>query len=96
MRKAANGRGDAPNPGKRGQGLTKAQREYHYNVADWRTVADFGAASTHGGTYCLDCRFVSADKRRCAHPNIHVDMSLGTHPERMGCRNGWEPRRDGD
>ena len=56
-----------------------------------RWHADFGAASTHGGNHCTDCRHCRAG-RYCRHPVLHASFSLGTHPERMGCRNCFEGR----
>ena len=35
---------------------------------------------------CLHC----ANARACAHPALAKPFSLGTHPERMGCRNAFE------
>lgn len=55
--------------------------------------ADFGAASTHGGHHCTDCKhYTTKDGRTvCDHPLVYTWFSLGTHFDRMGCRNGFEP-----
>lgn len=50
--------------------------------------ADYGAASTHGGHYCMDCKWRRGEK--CFHYAVSGPFSLGTHPDRMGCRNCWE------
>ena len=71
-----------------------------YSVGDFKADADYGAASTHGGLPCLDCAYYGprihaarGDIERteeCRHPQLHVPFSLGTHPDRMGCRHGFK------
>ena len=61
-----------------------------YSVSDFKERADFGAASTHGKQYCEDCLYRRG--MHCGNPLLLVRFSLGTHPERMGCRNFFCPK----
>jgi hypothetical protein len=63
---------------------------FRYCVADFKGIVDYGAASTHGGNYCNDCRHCR--KERCEHPRLATSFTLGTHPDRMGCRHAFEPK----
>ena len=63
--------------------------KYKYCAINFKNIADYGSASTHGGKYCMDCLHC-ANARACAHQALAKPFSLGTHPERMGCRNAFE------
>lgn len=62
---------------------------FHYCAGDFKDKyhADYGAASTHGGHYCTDCKHRRGSA--CHHPRLAGSFSLGTHPDRMGCRHGY-------
>ena len=70
-----------------------------YSVADFKEAVDYGAASTHDGLNCIECAHYGARRHgkqgwierteECRHPQLHVPFSLGTHPDRMGCRHGF-------
>ena len=74
-------------------------KRFKYNVGDFKREAEFGAASTHGGYFCLECAHYGARKHdktgwvekteECRHPQLQLPFSLGPHPERMGCRHGY-------
>lgn len=76
-------------------------REWHERtglrlcVKEFKAEADFGASSTHGGRMCLHCRWCR-DYSHCEHPACLGGFSLGTHPDRMGCRFGWEAEKGGE
>jgi hypothetical protein len=76
----------------------KLNPNFLYCAGDFkdRWHADFGAASTHGGHHCTDCRHIEANGERCGHPRLFSSFSLGTYPDRMGCRNAFEPKEGAD
>ena len=72
-----------------------------YSVGDFKTEVDYGAASQHDRHSCLDCAYYGPRRHRpndelegrteeCRHPSLHVPFSLGTHPDRMGCKRGFK------
>ena len=71
--------------------------KYHYCAGDFKPLADYGAASTHGGNYCYDCKHrATLDNHDvCNHPLLAGTFVLGTYPERMGCRNAFEAKDEG-
>lgn len=64
---------------------------FNYCAGDFKKIVDFGAASTRGGRRCMECRHRRG--MHCGHPRLQCRFSLGTHADRMGCRNGWEEAR---
>lgn len=67
----------------------KLNPKIKYNVINFKIIADFGAASTHGGHSCIHCKNCQGYSE-CNHPCLQKPFKLGTHADRMGCRNGWE------
>lgn len=67
----------------------KLDPKIKYSVTNFKLMADFGAASTHGGRSCIDCKNCQGYSE-CNHPCLQKPFKLGTHADRMGCRNGWE------
>lgn len=75
--------------------------KYKYNVGDFKREAEYGAASTHGRFFCEECAhygvrrnpetgWLVKDAVECQHPLLQAPFSLGTHPDRMGCRHGYQ------
>ena len=67
----------------------KLNPKIKYSVINFKITADFGAASTHGGRSCIHCKNCQGYSE-CNHPCLLKPFKLGTHADRMGCRNGWE------
>ena len=71
----------------------KLDPKVKYSVTNFKLIADFGAASTHGGHSCIHCKNCQGYSE-CNHPCLQKPFKLGTHADRMGCRNGWEAAND--
>ena len=67
----------------------KLNPRFKYCAVNFKIIADFGAASTHGERHCVDCKHCR-HYAECHHPQLAKPFKLGTHADRMGCRNGWE------
>lgn len=67
----------------------KLDPKIKYSVTNFKLMAEFGAASTHGGHHCTNCKNCQ-HYSECHHPCLDKPFKLGTHADRMGCRNGWE------
>ena len=70
----------------------KLDPKIKYSVTNFKLMADFGAASTHGGRSCIHCKNCQGYSE-CNHPCLQKPFKLGTHADRMGCRNGWEAEK---
>ena len=67
----------------------KLNPKFKYCATNFKIIADFGAASTHGGHSCIHCKNCQ-HYSECNHPYLIKPFKLGTYADRMGCRNGWE------